>query len=221
MGVHVGLPLLSLLLLLWGRRSSRASCQKDTYLGPNEKCFPCTICEGEQVYEKECTETANAVCKCIRCEECGIGKQRTKEGCRHCPQGTFNNQVNGVCIKWTQCPSDKIMTPGTEAEDVICMPEFKGPSTAPSPTAPGSDTTEGLAITASIGLTVAVVVSLLLFSIFFSLWARMKFPAIFMKFPLKSPAQEVEDCSCCYPEEEEGGGSDTSGLKGELLENIP
>lgn len=36
--------------------------------------------------------------------------------------------------------------------------------------------------------------------------------------PLGQLAQEVDDCSCRYPEEEEGGGE---GLKEELLEKYP
>ncbi|XP_054857409.1 tumor necrosis factor receptor superfamily member 9 [Eublepharis macularius] len=222
MGGSAGLPLLwLLLLLLWSRRGLGASCPNDAYLGPNGKCFPCRTCEGEQEYEKKCSETENAVCKCIRCGECGIGEKRTEEGCQSCPQGTFNDQVNGECRQWTQCPSGKIMTPGTEKKDVVCMPEFKDPE--PSPTAQGSDTTEGIVLTASIALITTSVLCLgflLLFCIFFSLWARKKLSAIFMKQPLKQPAQEVEDCSCRYPEEEEGGGCNAADLKWELLEKI-
>ncbi|XP_015264636.1 PREDICTED: tumor necrosis factor receptor superfamily member 9 [Gekko japonicus] len=102
----------------------------------------------------------------------------------------------------------------------MCVPESEDP--APSPTVPGSDTTVRIAITTGTALTaICVGLLLLLFCIFFSLWAQKKFPAVFKKLSLKPLVQEVEDCSCRYPEEEEGGGSDISGLKGELLENIP
>ncbi|XP_060115689.1 tumor necrosis factor receptor superfamily member 9 [Heteronotia binoei] len=222
MGSHAGLPLFMLLLLLWDQLSlAFSSCPNGTYLRANGKCFPCKTCEGEQAYEKECSETANAVCKCIRCGECSIGEERTEEGCQRCPQGTFNNQVNGICQEWTQCPANKITIPGTEEKDVICMPESK--DTTPSPTAAGSDITVGIAITTSTStiLTAVCMGLLLLFCIFFGLWAQKKFPTVFKKLSLKPLVQEVEDCSCRYPEEEEGGGSDISGLKGELLENIP
>uniref|UniRef100_A0ACB8ECA3 Uncharacterized protein n=1 Tax=Sphaerodactylus townsendi TaxID=933632 RepID=A0ACB8ECA3_9SAUR len=140
--------------------------------------------------------------------------------CQSCPQGTFNNQIDGECRQWTQCLPNEIVIPGTETEDVTCRPK----DMAPSPTAPGSDTTEDPGIPATAALAVASVLSigfLLTFCTFFTLWARKKIPAVFMKWPLKPPVQEVEDCSCRYPEEEEGGGGDTSGPKGQLLENIP
>ncbi|XP_077168219.1 tumor necrosis factor receptor superfamily member 9 [Paroedura picta] len=208
MGGRTGLNLL-LLLLLWGQRSLGSSCPTGAFLGANGKCFPCTTCEGEQVYVKECSETANAVCKCIGCEECGAGEEQTEEGCQRCPPGTFNSQVNGRCRPWTQCASNNSKTPGTEVKDVICV------------SAPGSDTTVGTGISTSTILSaVCVGLLLMIFCVFFSLWAK-KFPAILKKLSLKPLVQEVEDCTCRYPEEEEGGGSDLSGLKGELLRNTP
>lgn len=105
--------------------------------------------------------------------------------------------------------------PGTEEKDVICIPESKDPT--PSPTAQASDTTLGIGMTTSTVLTaICVGLLLLLLCIFFILWASKMFPAVIKKLSLKPVVQEVEDCSCRYPEEEEGGG-----LKGDLLENTP
>ncbi|XP_078235205.1 tumor necrosis factor receptor superfamily member 9 isoform X2 [Pogona vitticeps] len=149
---------------------------------------------------------------CVPCDLC--------DGCRSCPKGTFNNQSHAPCRPWTRCPEGHILTPGTEKTDVVCRPGLEEPGTTAPPgvvsTQMRSEETDSrllAVILALLGVLLLCLVFLLLSCVFFRSWAR----ETFRKGPPKQLAQEVDDCVYRYPEEEEGEGSGTPCLKGELL----
>ncbi|KAJ7306505.1 hypothetical protein JRQ81_009860 [Phrynocephalus forsythii] len=221
--------------LLWSRSlSSEQPCDKGTFReAPGQKCVPCDLCDGDhREYQRPCSATANALCRCRPGFECGgpacqrcpcpAGQMWTPQGCQNCPEGKFNNGTLDQCHPWTQCP-EGIRTPGTEKTDVVCQPGPEAPFTTAA-ASPGVVSTKMHPTETDPGLlafTAALVGALLLFlallflpCIFFrSSWAQAKF----QKGPRRQPAQEVDDCTYGYPEEEEGGGSDGPFLKGELL----
>ncbi|XP_010563679.1 PREDICTED: tumor necrosis factor receptor superfamily member 9 [Haliaeetus leucocephalus] len=70
--------------------------------------------KGRFRYLKECSSKSDAECTCkegyrcsgdgcSRCDpSCGVGQENTGSGCRTCHYGTFNDQPNGSCKKWTK-----------------------------------------------------------------------------------------------------------------------
>ncbi|XP_053137556.1 tumor necrosis factor receptor superfamily member 9 isoform X1 [Hemicordylus capensis] len=221
-------------------------------------CKLCKTCDGIREYETKCSATANAVCRCVPkfrcgsgslCElcECTEGQELTEQGCQSCPEGTFNDRPAGSCQPWKQCPDSRLLRPGTKTSDAVCMSEdptrrprsTRPPSTRPSstrlPPSPVPPTKMSEMDDQLTTLRVALILALLLcvllllfFCFFFSSWISKRLPAIFAKLPIGQLAQEVEDCSYCYPEEEEGGSSSSSSsskeaaaLKGELLGRNP
>ncbi|XP_072833818.2 tumor necrosis factor receptor superfamily member 9 isoform X1 [Pogona vitticeps] len=227
--------LLALLLpgLLWSRElAPKPPCEEGTFReAPWQNCVPCDLCDGDhREYERRCNGTANALCRCRpgflcggnACERClcSAGQEPTAEGCRSCPKGTFNNQSHAPCRPWTRCPEGHILTPGTEKTDVVCRPGLEEPGTTAPPgvvsTQMRSEETDSrllAVILALLGVLLLCLVFLLLSCVFFRSWAR----ETFRKGPPKQLAQEVDDCVYRYPEEEEGEGSGTPCLKGELL----
>ncbi|XP_061457852.1 tumor necrosis factor receptor superfamily member 9 [Rhineura floridana] len=266
---HLVAAVLLTLLLLWSRRLSAQKCEDGTYREASSgKCIICKGCEGIFAYAQPCSESANAICRCLpeyECEgrECGTctcdaGKEWMGAGCQDCPEGKFKSLKTGTCRSWTQCSANNILTPGTKTTDVICKNELEGLTQPPpflvvsvkvtdedpfqSRLRPSHSTetavmksTDDLLIDKSkerdsqlipisIALTVALFLCmafLILFCIFFRSWAQEKFPAVMLKLPLGQSAQEMDECSFRYPEEEEGGGTEMTGLKGDAAEKIP
>ncbi|OCT70645.1 tumor necrosis factor receptor superfamily member 9 [Xenopus laevis] len=103
---------------------------------PNSKssCQRCKICENTFEYNRKCTPTSNAVCKCTKgricvgenCEKCAIyecpeGQEITGQKCTDCPHGTFKSGGEGKCRPWTICRKPaKVVLNGTRTSDVIC-----------------------------------------------------------------------------------------------------
>ncbi|XP_045331492.1 tumor necrosis factor receptor superfamily member 9 isoform X1 [Leopardus geoffroyi] len=99
-------------------------------------CDICRQCEGVFRTKKMCSPTSNAECECIsgfhclgeRCtmceQDCKQGQELTKEGCKDCCFGTFNDQKHGTCRPWTNCSLDgkSVLVNGTKERDVLCGP---------------------------------------------------------------------------------------------------
>lgn len=189
-------------------------CPSSTFssTGGQKHCIHCTKCEGNFKVKKPCSQISNTECECIpgyhclgpncsRCEEdCKKGEELTKDGCKVCPFGTFNNlEGGGSCRPWTNCSLDgkSVHRIGTKDRDVVCEPTSTLPSSGHSTQV----------LTLLLALTSATSLFLLSFVILRRLmvkWSRKKFLSIF-KQPFKTPmAQEEDACSCRFPEEEEG-----------------
>ncbi|XP_059750711.1 tumor necrosis factor receptor superfamily member 9 isoform X1 [Balaenoptera ricei] len=190
-------------------------------------CDVCRKCEGVFRTKKACSSTSNAECECVSgfyclgegctmCEEdCKQGQELTKEGCKDCSFGTFNDREHGDCKPWTDCSLDgkSVLVNGTKESDVVCGPASADFSPGASSTvmpAPGGEpghTTRiiifFLALTSTAVLFLASFV-VLRFSVVKQ--GRKKLLYIF-KQPFMRPvqtAQEEDACSCRFPEEEEG-----------------
>ncbi|KAB0391616.1 hypothetical protein E2I00_004615 [Balaenoptera physalus] len=99
-------------------------------------CDVCRKCEGVFRTKKACSSTSNAECECVSgfyclgegctmCEEdCKQGQELTKEGCKDCSFGTFNDREHGDCKPWTDCSLDgkSVLVNGTKESDVVCGP---------------------------------------------------------------------------------------------------
>ncbi|XP_053256466.1 tumor necrosis factor receptor superfamily member 9 [Podarcis raffonei] len=237
MGRSAPTPLLLLAFLLWRCfAAAKAGCEKGTYRdAQRQTCSPCTPCQDKYQYERRCSEDSDAVCKCapeyecgdLECGSCvcGIGEEWNGAGCQECPEGKFKAWISGKCQNWTQCPANQISIPGTVKTDVVCNTTTEGPTKPQTwPVLTKETEQDSHLVPISIALAVALllcVLFLVLFCIFFRSWAREKFPAVILKVPLGQLAQEVDDCSYRYPEEEEGGSNETAGLTGQLMEKIP
>ncbi|XP_032094323.1 tumor necrosis factor receptor superfamily member 9-like isoform X1 [Thamnophis elegans] len=200
--------------------------------GKGQSCQQCRVCDRTLVYKQKCTETSDARCRCAEgyscgknCEacECPVGQQRTITGCQKCTPKTFNNRTTGECRPWSTCPGDRIREPGTEKRDVVCWSGSEIPTTQPSTSLPAFSTTVSewgndliLLVTSAFIIIIALCVAFMVLCYFFlRYWLRKKFP----KPSHGQLAQEVDDCSYRYPEEEEGGSCEAlSSLKGGLLE---
>ncbi|XP_062822030.1 tumor necrosis factor receptor superfamily member 9 [Anolis carolinensis] len=222
-----------LVLMLLGMRIQ--ACPEGSYRDPSsglEDCLPCDVCDEGSSYLRPCGPEANAVCKCPPGRECGgntcvrchcpEGQEPTKDGgCQRCPEGEFSDGTSGPCRPWSRCPpGHRIQTPGMEESDVVCQPEPEGP-TVPNSGIPTTKKMEPSTRLLPIALLAAALLSCHLVLLFFCrLWVQGK-P---QEGPCRQPAQEVDDCSYCFPEEEEGdGGGEGFLTKGELLllEKVP
>lgn len=206
------------------------SCPPSTFssIGGQPNCNICRVCAGYFRFKKFCSSTHNAECECIegfhclgpqctRCEkDCRPGQELTKQGCKTCSLGTFNDQNGtGVCRPWTNCSLDgrSVLKTGTTEKDVVCGPPVVSfsPSTTISVTPEGGPGGHSLQVlTLFLALTSALLLALIFITLLFSepKWIRKKFPHIF-KQPFKKTtgaAQEEDACSCRCPQEEEGGG---------------
>ncbi|XP_019602237.2 tumor necrosis factor receptor superfamily member 9 [Rhinolophus sinicus] len=190
-------------------------------------CDICSQCAGVFRTKKSCSPTSNAECECVSgfhclgagcamCEEdCKRGQELTKEGCKDCDFGTFNDQKHGVCRPWTDCSLDgkSVLVNGTKERDVVCGPtstDFSpGTSsvTTPIPATEPGHTPQVLVF--FLALTSTTTLFLVFFlALHFSVvqQGRKKLLYIF-KQPFMKPvrtAQEEDACSCRFPEEEEG-----------------
>uniref|UniRef100_A0A8C5KQ45 Tumor necrosis factor receptor superfamily, member 9 n=1 Tax=Jaculus jaculus TaxID=51337 RepID=A0A8C5KQ45_JACJA len=118
----------------------------------------CDKCEaGIFQIKKPCSSTSNAQCECIsgyhclgsecsRCEpDCRPGQGLTKDGCKDCYVGTFNDQKGGICQPWTNCSLNgtTVHMNGTKIKDVVCGSTTKvflpgmSPATMPAPAPEG------------------------------------------------------------------------------------
>ncbi|XP_039223339.1 tumor necrosis factor receptor superfamily member 9 [Crotalus tigris] len=222
--------LLLLQPLLRNQVLCRVSCPNGTFSpGPGQYCQQCSVCDRTLVYKQKCTETTDAVCECARgyscgekCEacKCAPGQQRTFTGCQDCPEKTFNDQPTGKCRPWTKCPGDRIREAGTKKRDVICWTAKLTTQPFTSMSVLSTKISEGggqvVLISSAFAITILLfAVCMVLAYLFLRSWIRKK-----LVKPLQGQlAQEVDDCSYRYPEEEEGGSCEAvSSLKGVLLE---
>ncbi|KAL0603525.1 Tumor necrosis factor receptor superfamily member 9 [Plecturocebus cupreus] len=197
-------------------------------VGGQRVCVLCRLCKGVFRTRKACSSTSNAECDCISgfhclgagcrmCEpDCKQGQELTKEGCKDCAFGTFNDQKHGVCRPWTNCSLDgkSVLVNGTKERDVVCGPSPTDVSpgassvTLPAPAREPGRTPQ--IISFFLALTSAAVLFLLFFLVLrFSVvkHGRKKLLYIF-KQPFMRPVQTTQEedaCSCRFPEEEEGG----------------
>lgn len=137
-------------------------------------------------------------------QDCKQGQELTKEGCKDCCFGTFNDQKSGVCRPWTNCSLDgkSVLVNGTKESDVVCGPTLADFS-------PGGHNPRIIILFLALTSTTA------LFLVFFLVLrlsvvkqSRKKLLYIF-KQPFMRPAQTAQEedaCSCRFPEEEEGEG---------------
>ncbi|XP_074874085.1 tumor necrosis factor receptor superfamily member 9 isoform X2 [Carettochelys insculpta] len=187
---------------------------------------------GKFTYKRNCSSTVDAECACkdgfhcigkdcSKCgENCAVGQEPTEEGCHACPNGTFNNQINGLCRQWKKCLPDKILVNGTNRSDVVC----RQPSETTTPAiasiiipihVQGKDLQM---VTVGITVTVAVVVCitfLLPLCVCLSIYSKKKLPVLFKKMKVipEQSTQEEDACSCRFPEEEQGDCDDCSKSK--------
>uniref|UniRef100_A0A8D0DWE5 TNF receptor superfamily member 9 n=1 Tax=Salvator merianae TaxID=96440 RepID=A0A8D0DWE5_SALMN len=246
MGCHHrrGPAFLVLLLLLSariGRLSGHSVCPKGSF-SYSGRCAVCKVCTAIQRQTRPCGGTLDAECACkagYQCGEhgecgsceCAAGQERDGDGeCRGCPEGKYNDQKTGRCKPWNPCPPSQVEEPGTKTRDVICRPPSGGPSQPPGPPnvaatqAPGAGSLGSLPLSAT--LVVALLLGVLVFllaCVVFRTQAQGSCPATILKAPLRQLAQEVDDSSCRYPEEEQGGSGEATRMKTEqlLLEDHP
>uniref|UniRef100_A0A8C5KLM4 Tumor necrosis factor receptor superfamily, member 9 n=1 Tax=Jaculus jaculus TaxID=51337 RepID=A0A8C5KLM4_JACJA len=192
-------------------------CPPESYSSTNGQrtCDICKRCEGIFQIKKPCSSTSNAQCECIsgyhclgsecsRCEpDCRPGQGLTKDGCKDCYVGTFNDQKGGICQPWTNCSLNgtTVHMNGTKIKDVVCGSTTKHVS--PLALAEGHSLK---IVTFFLALTLATLLFLVLFVILWLLITKSMFSVIFLAFitPVQM-AQQEDACSCRFPEEEEGG----------------
>uniref|UniRef100_A0A8C3VXP7 TNF receptor superfamily member 9 n=1 Tax=Catagonus wagneri TaxID=51154 RepID=A0A8C3VXP7_9CETA len=190
-------------------------------------CDVCRKCEGVFRTKKACSSTSNAVCECVQgfhclgagcamCEEdCAQGQELTKEGCKDCSFGTFNDQEHGVCRPWTDCSlaGKTVLVNGTKARDVVC-----GPRSADfSPGTPSTTTPVPRRETGHTSHVIVFFLALMSTAVFvLASYLALRFSAVqegrkkllyIFKRPFMKPVQTVQEedaCSCRFPEEEEG-----------------
>ncbi|XP_060057387.1 tumor necrosis factor receptor superfamily member 9 isoform X2 [Erinaceus europaeus] len=175
---------------------------------------PCSICPAGVFWTKKaCSSTSNAECECVsgfhcvgagctKCrEDCKRGQELTKDGCKDCEFGKFNDQKHGSCQLWTDCSlhGKSVHVNGTKESDVVCGPTSKDFS-------PGQTSQVTICFLA---LTSTAMFFLVLFLVLhFSVTKHSKKKLLYI---FKQPfvrtvqtAQEEDACSCRFPEEEEG-----------------
>lgn len=190
-------------------------------------CDICRQCEGVFRTKKMCSPTSNAECECISgfhclgegctmCEQdCKQGQELTKEGCKDCCFGTFNDQKHGICRPWKDCLLDgkSVLVNGTKESDAVCGPalaDFSPGTTSATMPAPARDpghTSQAIVFFLAL-MSVAVLFLVFFLALRFSIvkHGRKKLLYLF-KQPFMKPvqtAQEEDGCSCRFPEEEEG-----------------
>ncbi|XP_030249426.1 tumor necrosis factor receptor superfamily member 6B-like [Sparus aurata] len=106
------------------------------------RCLYCSnVCVDNQVVERECTVTANRVCRCvdgfygaddfcIRHKECAPGSGVVTKGtsqtdtvCEQCTEGSFSNATSALeaCVNHQVCPSGQIaLLSGSIYHDTVC-----------------------------------------------------------------------------------------------------
>lgn len=134
-------------------------------------------------------------------QDCKQGQELTKEGCKDCYFGTFNDQKRGICQPWTDCSLDgkSVLVNGTKESDVVCGPTSADFSPGHSPQI----------IIFFLALTSTAVLLLVFFlmlrrSVAKQGWKKLLY---MLKQPFMKPVQTVQEedaCSCRFPEEEEG-----------------
>uniref|UniRef100_A0A8C5WS37 TNF receptor superfamily member 9 n=1 Tax=Laticauda laticaudata TaxID=8630 RepID=A0A8C5WS37_LATLA len=230
-------PFCALLLLLLLRTGvfCKGSCPHGTYRpAESESCRQCSVCDRTLVYKQKCTATSNAICECApgyscgkNCEacKCGLGQQRTIAGCYSCPEKTFNDRHTGECRPWRKCPGGKVQEPGTKKKDVVCWTQSEVPTSQPSTSLSVFSTkvsSEGgnqlILISSAFVITILLFAACMVLAYFFlRSWIRKKFLKPFHG----QLAQEVDECTYRYPEEEEGGSCEApASLRGDLLEKF-
>ncbi|XP_023407868.1 tumor necrosis factor receptor superfamily member 9 isoform X3 [Loxodonta africana] len=195
--------------------------------GGQMNCDMCRKCEGVFKTKRACSPTRDAECECVsgfHClgagctmcqQDCKQGQELTKEGCKDCCLGTFNDQKNGICRPWTNCSLEgkSVLANGTKKRDVVCGPpaadSFPDTSSVTVPAPERKPDHHPQIITFFLALISAALLFLVFFLVVrFSVakWGRKKLLYIF-KQPFIKPvqtAQEEDGCSCRFPEEEEG-----------------
>ncbi|XP_045046402.1 tumor necrosis factor receptor superfamily member 9 [Desmodus rotundus] len=192
-----------------------APCPSNSFSSASgqKACDICRLCEGVFRTKKVCSPTSNTECECISgfhcrgagctmCEQdCKQGQELTKDGCKDCNFGTFNDGKYGTCQPWTDCSLDgkTVLVNGTKENDVVCAPALANFSPGHPPQ-----------ISLFFLVLVATVVLFLLFFLTLRLsvvqQGRRRLLYI-LKQPFMKPvqaAQEEDAYSCGFPEEEEG-----------------
>ncbi|XP_045715437.1 tumor necrosis factor receptor superfamily member 9 [Phyllostomus hastatus] len=183
--------------------------------GGQRACDICRLCEGVFRTKKVCSPTSNTECECISgfhcrgagctmCEQdCKKGQELTKDGCKDCGFGTFNDGRFGACQAWTNCSLDgkTVLANGTRESDAVCAP-------ARADSSPGQPPQISLSTLVLVAATPVVLFLLLFLVSHASAVQRGRRKLLYiLKQPFMKPArtaQEEDAYSCGFPEEEEG-----------------
>uniref|UniRef100_A0A8C5WA56 TNF receptor superfamily member 9 n=1 Tax=Leptobrachium leishanense TaxID=445787 RepID=A0A8C5WA56_9ANUR len=203
---------------------------------PNNEpyCSKCRICEGVFEYEKNCTATSNAVCKCVpgkkcvgenceKCEklQCKAGQELIKGKCMNCPYGKFNPGTDGECQTWKSCENGNILLNGTSSSDVVCGGIVTKTTERSTTTSVTSTEVKSNSEVYNIGMLIAYIAIPLVLMLFAMMIISRhilicveKMKSKLKRLPVQpnQPIQQIlikipdqEDaCSCHYPEEEQG-----------------
>ncbi|KAM8927142.1 tumor necrosis factor receptor superfamily member 9 [Pelodytes ibericus] len=203
-------------------------CPIQSYMNqPNSlsNCKRCRRCQGIFQYKEFCSLTSNAVCTCIQgkkcvgenCQQCASirckqGQELVGENCIDCPPETFNPGSDGPCIPWKRCERGNVLLNGTRSSDVVCGDDVSMTtqrstivySTAKDITRTPESDGDGMTIVAIlVGVAIfAFVVILIGLCLRSGLVKMMK--NMCEKGKRKTHAEEEDNCSCHFPEEEQG-----------------
>ncbi|XP_060766976.1 tumor necrosis factor receptor superfamily member 9b isoform X2 [Neoarius graeffei] len=200
-------------------------CENGTYtiLDTAMFCKSCTQCISPQRVKQQCSASSDTVCECVQgfvcgndacsfcIQQCAKGEEPTENrGCRPCPEGTFNSQINHRCVKWSSsCPSpdQQIVAAGTAVSDIVCA-DVK-PTESPLKTDSKDSYSRVMLVLVIICacLIISSAMSLCM-TLYFKKEKTVKLPP----GPVESPAgrrlaPEPEQCSFCFPQEERGSHS--------------
>lgn len=192
-------------------------CTKGSYSSfqnTQSRCHLCKICSGVFTYKTMCTDKSDAICECrpgYRCigndctqckKSCSPGTELSGSDCIPCKKGTFSNKADTACIPWTNCSAkgSVVQYPGNSTQDVTCTPQ---PTTVPMP--PDGKIMEIIILVAA---AMFLLTSIIMCGMFFITWQKKKkLSKELKKAPvlqnLVTPMEE-DQCSCRYPEEEQG-----------------
>uniref|UniRef100_A0A8C0ZRL4 TNFR-Cys domain-containing protein n=1 Tax=Castor canadensis TaxID=51338 RepID=A0A8C0ZRL4_CASCN len=186
--------------------------------GGQRACNICTRCEGHFRIKKACSPTHDAECECIsgfhclgsectKCEpDCKQGQELTKDGCKDCGPGMFNDQEGGTCRHWTNCSWDgkSVLRNGTKENDVLCGPHLASFSPGTSPTPMPAPEREPRHSPQILTFFVALMSAAVLFLLFFLVlwlsvvkWSRKKFLYIFkQRKAMRDTSVHMCVCAC-------------------------
>ncbi|KAI4904843.1 hypothetical protein NFI96_018228 [Prochilodus magdalenae] len=213
-------------------------CDNGSYVtdGSEPMCKKCRECIGKMKVKQACTASSNTVCECtegLRCgndqcafctKECGKGEQPTADrACQPCPQGTFNNKIHQMCVKWSsRCPSpdQKIIANGTAFSDVVCGPADDHKPTMPFPDvkptkSPPNNKDDYSWTMLVIAIVCAFLIAVAAVPLFTALTCKRVEKLKAASRTAEAPAgqrlmPEPEQCSFCFPQEERGSSSEVS-----------
>ncbi|XP_072522285.1 tumor necrosis factor receptor superfamily member 9b [Salminus brasiliensis] len=213
-------------------------CTNGTYItdGSQKLCQSCKYCTGPMRVKQPCTATADTVCECVegfRCgddqcshcvQECGKGEEPSdNRGCQPCRKGTFNNQIHHACMNWSSgCPSpdQKIIAQGTAESDIVCGPKDDLKPTTPLPEInPTKTQPDGIDHSPWTSVVIAIFCALLILFLAMPLFMAVickngqklkTAPGLEEAAAGRMQMPELEQCSFCFPQEEQGSSSEVS-----------